>query len=105
MAALALNGGDQVVASDDGLNSYAQYIIYRKGKPYKVLLINTDYYSGHGERTSMTFTLTGLSSRQVRGLRFTAPSSEVNATSTRGDGIDAATIGGKNIHYRSKAQY
>ena len=104
MAALALNGGDQVVASDDGLTSYAQYVIYQNGKPYKILLINTDYYSGHGQRTNMTFTLTGLGSRQIRGLRFTAPSSEVKATSGRGDEMNAVTIGGKTLHQRNETQ-
>ncbi|KAI9162699.1 hypothetical protein HJFPF1_04290 [Paramyrothecium foliicola] len=95
MAALALDNGDQVVASDEGTDSCAQYIIYRKRKPCKVLLIYTDYYSGQGERTKITFTLTGLSSPKTKGLRMTAPSSEVTATSAKNNKAQAVTIGGQ----------
>ncbi|KAF4338066.1 glycoside hydrolase superfamily [Fusarium beomiforme] len=42
--ALAVAGGDSIIASDDGTDPYAQYIIYIRGKAFKVVLINTDYY-------------------------------------------------------------
>lgn len=96
MAALALHEGDHIVASDPGTDSYAQYVIYKGGEPLKVLLVNTDYYSGSGERTETTFTLTDLrDGMELRALRMTASSSEVNASSAVEDTTQAATIGGK----------
>ncbi|RBR13263.1 uncharacterized protein FIESC28_08229 [Fusarium coffeatum] len=74
--ALAAAGGDHIVASDDGSDRYAQYIIYRKGKPFKLVLVNTDYYSGIGSRSTTSFTATGLKSGAVKALRMTGPSSE-----------------------------
>ncbi|SPO00782.1 uncharacterized protein DNG_03530 [Cephalotrichum gorgonifer] len=97
MAALALHDGDHIVATDPGTGPYAQYVIYRCGKPLKAILINTDYYSGTGERGETTFTLTGLKKGlpALKALRMTAPSSEVNASSASSDPAQAATIGGQ----------
>ncbi|KAH8694363.1 hypothetical protein BGZ61DRAFT_352180 [Ilyonectria robusta] len=75
-ATLAISGGDKIIESDPGNDSFSQYIIYRNGSPYKAVLINTEYYSGIGHRNSTTFKLTGLSSSVVKGLRMTASSSE-----------------------------
>ncbi|KAH6871488.1 hypothetical protein B0T10DRAFT_568278 [Thelonectria olida] len=74
--ALAVEGGDSISAADNGNDAYAQYVVYRKGKPHKIVLVNTDYYSGTGKRSATTFTLTGLKSGCVEALRMTAPSSE-----------------------------
>lgn len=94
-AALALKDGDHIIASDLGVDSYAQYIIYKAGKPFKVALINTDYYPGSGNRNSSTYTLTGLKgSKPLKSLRFTAPSSEVYAVPEQTNPALGPTIGG-----------
>ncbi|CAF3525455.1 unnamed protein product [Fusarium graminearum] len=74
--ALATAGGDHIVASDNGSDRYAQYIIYRKGKPFKLIFVNTDYYSGIASRSTTSFTVTGLKNGAVKALRMTGPSSE-----------------------------
>ncbi|KAL6912444.1 hypothetical protein FSST1_010204 [Fusarium sambucinum] len=74
--ALAVANGDHIVASDNGSDRYAQYIIYRKNKPYKIVFVNTDYYSGSGLRSTTTFTATGLKNGKAKALRMTGPSSE-----------------------------
>lgn len=95
MAGLALADGDHVTASDAGTDSYAQYVIYRKGKPFKVVLINTDYYSGRGERTSATFKLTGLTKQmKLKAIRMSAPSSEVYTSRAQTKPALEPTIGG-----------
>lgn len=93
-AALALARSDQIVAIDSGLDSYAQYVVYKRGKPIRAVMINTDYYSGTGVRNSTTFTLTGLrGSKSIESLRLTAPSSDFIFESGQrpGSGI---TVGG-----------
>lgn len=75
MAALALSGGDQLVAIDDGTTPYAGYVVYQGGLPSKIVLINTDYYSGSGDRSSTTFVVGGLSSSTVTAIRMTADNS------------------------------
>jgi hypothetical protein len=94
MAALALAGGDYVIASDAGDNSYAQYVVYKDAKPWKVVLINTNYYSGNGTRTTSSFTLSGLSSKRVKALRMTAASSVVTTSRDSTDTSSGPTIGG-----------
>ncbi|KAI1859136.1 hypothetical protein JX265_010613 [Neoarthrinium moseri] len=94
-AALALSGGDHIIASDNGTDSYAQYIIYKDGSPFKAVLVNTDYYSGTGDRNQTTFTLTGLScSKTVKTLRMTAPSSDYTTTADTSV-AQQLTIGGR----------
>ncbi|KAI8710732.1 Glyco-hydro-79C domain-containing protein [Fusarium sp. LHS14.1] len=75
-SALAISGGDKIIESDHGDDSFSQYVVYRNGHPYKAVLINTEYYSGTGNRTSATFELTGLPSSVAKALRMTASSSE-----------------------------
>lgn len=95
MAALAVSGGDSIIASDAGTDSYAQYVIYKRGKPVKVVLINTDYYSGTGERSSTTFQLTGLGNNgNLKATRLTAPSSETYTGLNQGNPALGPTIGG-----------
>ena len=94
-AALALAGGDHLVASDPGTDSYAQYVVYKNGRPFKAVLLNTDYYSGTGNRNSSTFTMTGLrGSKSLKSLRFTAPSSEFYASPEQKNPALGPTIGG-----------
>lgn len=95
MAGLALEGADYITASDDGTDSYAQYIIYRNGAPSKAVLINTDYYSGNGQRSSTTFTLKGLRGKKVKAHRMAAPSSETTTTLAQNSPAKELTIGGK----------
>ena len=79
-SALAVSGGDYITAIDPGVDRYAQYVVYSRGVASKVVLINTDYFSGNGNRSSTSFVLTGLaSSDHVKVTRLTAPSSESTA--------------------------
>ncbi|KAI0024059.1 hypothetical protein F4780DRAFT_798306 [Xylariomycetidae sp. FL0641] len=93
LAALALAGGEQIVAGDAGNDSYARYVVFRDGAPARAVLVNTDYYAGVGARNTADFTLTGVGGGEVRALRFTAPAS--NATAGSADG--AITIGGQSF--------
>ncbi|KAM0340126.1 hypothetical protein ACHAPU_010618 [Fusarium lateritium] len=95
MAALAVNGRDQIVALDEGGDSYTQYVIYKGGKPTKVLLINTDYYSGIGRRSSKGFTLASLSGSKLKTIRMTAPSSETTTSQAQQKPLREVTIGGQ----------
>ncbi|KYG13810.1 hypothetical protein FVEG_14131 [Fusarium verticillioides 7600] len=95
--ALAVAGGDSIVASDDGTDPYAQYIVYKNGKAFKVVLINTDYYSGGGTRSETKFTLTGLKSNSVKALRMTAPSSETTVPVTQTKSSPQPSIGGQSF--------
>jgi hypothetical protein len=101
MAALAVNGGDRIVDIDSGNDAYAQYIIYKSGKPTKALLINTDYYSGVGRRSSKTFTLTGLSGSKFKTIRMTASSSETTTSKSQKKPLKEITIGGMFFTYYS----
>ncbi|KAJ5374238.1 hypothetical protein N7517_006244 [Penicillium concentricum] len=94
-AALAVEGGDSISASDDGTDSYAQYVVYKKGKPIKVILVNTDYYSGSGSRPTTKFTMTGLKNGHVEALRMTGPSSESLVPRLQTDPSLEPSIGGQ----------
>lgn len=79
-SALAVSDGDHITAVDSGSSRYAQYVVYRQGVPSKAVLINTDFFSGNGSRSSTSFVLGGLaSSHTIRVVRFTAQSSEATA--------------------------
>jgi hypothetical protein len=100
--ALAAAGGDHIVESDDGTDPYAQYIIYREGRPLKLVFINTDYYSGSGSRSKTTFTAIGLKNGNVKAVRMTAPSSETMIPLEQTDASLEPSIGGVfNIPDRS----
>ena len=92
--ALAAAGGDHIVASDDGTDPYAQYIIYREGRPLKLVFINTDYYSGSGSRSKTTFTAIGLKNSNIEAVRMTAPSSETKIPLKQTDASLEPSIGG-----------
>lgn len=92
---LAVAGGDKISESDSGTDAYAQYVIYKSGKPVKVLLINTDYYSGTGTRSQKTFTMTGLTCGSVSAIRLTASSSELSTGLVQSDPSLFPSVGGK----------
>ncbi|CAG9997128.1 unnamed protein product [Clonostachys byssicola] len=73
-ATLALAGADNIAPLDDQTTPYAAYVIYKAGRPAKVLLYNSDYYVT-GVRSQQSFRLTGLSASTVTAKRLTAPSS------------------------------
>jgi len=94
MAGLATAGGDHIVASDEGTDQYAQYIVYKDGKPIKVVLVNTDYFSGDGERSVTEFTLTDVPACKAKAVRMTAASSDTKTTRDQADPSLEPTIGG-----------
>jgi hypothetical protein len=97
MSALALQDGDHVIASDDGVSPHARYVIYRNGRPSKVVLINTEYYSGQGVRPSTVFVLTGLrSNSKPKVMRMSAGSSDITATAAKLSPGAGLTIGGES---------
>ncbi|KAG7285774.1 hypothetical protein NEMBOFW57_008068 [Staphylotrichum longicolle] len=104
MATLALAGGDHVIATDAGNDSYAQYVVYKDGRPWKAVLINTEYYSGSGTRSSCSFTLSGLSSQNVKALRMTAASSVVTTSRDATDTSLGPTIGGQSFSHQTCAK-
>lgn len=78
MAMLALAQGDSITANDAGNSSYASYTVYKKGKADRVVLINSDYYSGNGTRSETVFTLNNLKGNDnLKVIRFASASSEV----------------------------
>lgn len=93
-AALAVEGGGSILASDNGTDSFAQYVVYKKEKPFKVVLVNTEYYSGTGSRSATKFTLTGLENGRVQALRLTGPSSETSVSRLQSDPSLEPSIGG-----------
>jgi len=72
-ATMALANADNIAPLDNGTTPYAAYAVYQGGKPSRVLLYNSDYYTS-GTRSSQNFTLTGLSSSTVVAKRLTAAS-------------------------------
>ncbi|KAI8714924.1 Glyco-hydro-79C domain-containing protein [Fusarium sp. LHS14.1] len=95
MAVKAVAGGDHIYASDAGNTRYAQYVIYKDDAPSKVILINTDYYSGSGTRSTSTFTLTGLKVSSVKTTLMKAESSELRSYQVRNQPSRQPTIGGQ----------
>ncbi|KAK3385390.1 hypothetical protein B0H63DRAFT_182187 [Podospora didyma] len=91
-AAVALMAGARyLTALDTGTTNYAAYAAFdASGSPIRVLLYNSDYFSGSGSRTSQPFTLTGLPSGTVKGKRLTAASS-----SSRADQGNDISFGGQ----------
>uniref|UniRef100_A0A0W0G4A6 Beta-glucuronidase C-terminal domain-containing protein n=1 Tax=Moniliophthora roreri TaxID=221103 RepID=A0A0W0G4A6_MONRR len=85
--------GARLSMLDDGAGAVASYVVYNSSsKPLRVLVYNSNYYSGSGTRssTSVSFTGGGLaSSGSKTATRLTAP----NATSRVDQGA-AVTIGG-----------
>ncbi|KAL2133819.1 hypothetical protein VTI74DRAFT_1625 [Chaetomium olivicolor] len=79
-AAVALMAGAKHIAAlDNGSTNYAAYASFDvQGRLMRVLVYNSDYYTGSGTRGSQEFTLTGLENLGggvVRAKRLTAGSS------------------------------
>lgn len=84
-------GGAYISSLDDGTSNYAGYVIYSAAEqPIRVVLINTDYYDGTGERTYQSFVLRGLVNATVVATRLTAASAL-----SRQDFGDMPTFGGQ----------
>ncbi|KAJ3566688.1 hypothetical protein NPX13_g7041 [Xylaria arbuscula] len=90
-ASLAVAGAEHIVTSDTGNDAYAQYVAYKQGLPSKVVLINTDYFSGYGDRNATVFNLSGLPRSTLRVLRMAASSSEASVEDS------PPTIGGQTF--------
>ena len=91
-AVAAMAGGSYISALDPGTSSYGVYVIYNAAKtPIKVLLYNSDYYSGTGTRATGSFVLSGLGAT-AKSKRLTAPNSN-----SRVDQGQTPTFGGQNF--------
>ncbi|KAL1841906.1 hypothetical protein VTJ49DRAFT_6428 [Mycothermus thermophilus] len=92
-AVATLAGARTVAALDNGSGMHAAYATFDvEGHPLRVLLYNSNYYTG-GMRTSERFTLTGLGSLSgttVRAKRLTA-----NSSGSRADRGADITFGGQ----------
>ncbi|PNS17613.1 hypothetical protein CAC42_3008 [Sphaceloma murrayae] len=75
-ATMALANASQIARIDDGTSSYGAYAIYSGNAVQRVLLYNSDYYSGTGARPAQSFTVMGLTATRVIAKRLTAPSAE-----------------------------
>ncbi|KAK1752954.1 hypothetical protein QBC47DRAFT_431198 [Echria macrotheca] len=73
IATAFMAGAKHITALDAGNTNYAAYATFdASGAPLRVLLYNSDYYTGSGLRSSQSFTLTGLTSSTVRAKRLTS---------------------------------
>lgn len=93
-AALALSGASRITQLDTGDTPYAAYAIYKSdNNPVRVLLYNSDYYTG-GTRGSANFTLTGIpgssGSTTVSAVRLTG-----DAATARVDRGGSVSIAGQ----------
>ncbi|KAI5118607.1 hypothetical protein M0805_008038 [Coniferiporia weirii] len=88
---LGSSSATRFVMIDSGSSALGAYAVFSGSSttPARVLLYNSNYFSGSGTRSTASITLSGLSSniKVVSVKRLTAP----NATSLAGDGV---TIGG-----------
>lgn len=65
-----------ITALDDGTTNYAAYASFGSdGAPLRVLLYNSDYFSGTGTRSSQSFEVRGLTGSSLKAKRLTAESS------------------------------
>lgn len=82
-----------LTALDDGTTNYAAYVSFGSdGKPLRVLLYNSDYFSGSGTRTSQPFELRGLTGSSLKAKRLTAGSAM-----SRVDQGGAVSFGGQTF--------
>jgi hypothetical protein len=92
LATEAMAGGDRIAALDNGTTNYAAYAIYSKGTPKSMVLINTDIYTGDGERQTKEFAISGLTKNSLFAKRLTAQSALA-----RQEHGDLPTFGGQFI--------
>ena len=68
-------GASYILGLDEGTSNYAGYAVYGSDQTMtRIMLINTDYYSGNTTRPSEMFVVNGLKGITVTARRFTAPS-------------------------------
>ncbi|KXJ91623.1 hypothetical protein Micbo1qcDRAFT_203689 [Microdochium bolleyi] len=106
LSALALHDADNIIAADNGTDRHARYVLFKNGRATKVVIINTEYYSGSGSRPTIDFSLEGIAGanqlrrRAGRGppevLRVTASSSDVTASEVSAT-VAGPTIGGQSF--------
>ncbi|KAI6383561.1 hypothetical protein MCOR25_000017 [Pyricularia grisea] len=85
-----LSKAASIAALDDGSSAFAAYASFDKaGKPLRVLLYNSNYYTT-GDRPTEEFTLTGLTDGTIRAKRLTAASA-----TTRADSSSDLSFGGQ----------
>ncbi|KAK0611804.1 glycoside hydrolase family 79 protein [Immersiella caudata] len=79
IATAFMAGAKHIAALDAGTTNYAAYVTFdAAGAPLRVLLYNSNYYTG-GTRSSESFTLTGLTAATVKAKRLTASSATARA--------------------------
>lgn len=92
-AVALLAGASHLTALDAGNTNYAAYATFDEdGAPLRVLLYNSDYYTGSGGRSSTSFTLRGLTASSVKAKRLTAPSAM-----SRQDRGETPSFGGQSF--------
>jgi hypothetical protein len=92
-AASFLAESSYISALDDGSTAYGGYVSYASDKAAsRVLLYNSDYYTGSGTRASENFILTGLTANSITAKRLTAAA----ATSQQSTG-GTPTFGGQHF--------
>lgn len=96
-AATALLAGARTIAAlDNGAGNYAGYASFdASGKPLRVLLYNSDYYTGSGSRSGQAFTLTGLAGGSEGGSVLRAKRLTARSSLSRADRGDDITFGGQ----------
>ena len=90
--AAALANADSVAMLDTGKTPFAVYAIYKGDKPFRLVLYNSDHYTGGAKvRSNHTFHASGMGGlKSVRAKRLTAP-----AATTRQDRGENPTFGGQ----------
>lgn len=99
LSALALHDADHIVAADNGTDRHGRYVLFKNGRASKVVIVNTEYYSGAGERPMTDFSLERVASASHVGprvLRVTAGSSDVTASDV-GATLAGPTFGGQSF--------
>ncbi|KAI0160091.1 glycoside hydrolase family 79 protein [Hypoxylon sp. FL1284] len=75
VATALLAEASYLTALDDGSTNYAAYVSFSSdGEPLRMLLYNSDYFSGSGFRSSQSFVLRGLAGSTLKAKRLTAES-------------------------------
>lgn len=75
VAAATMAGGSYVAPLDSGETNYGGYVVFDgDGRATRVLLVNSDFWTGNGTRGDENFVVSGLAGRKVGARRFTAAS-------------------------------